>query len=166
MRKVTIYWFSLLLILLWMTSCKSSKPTVIKEVSTTTITETIHDTVFKIEKDSSMIRAYIDCINGKPVFKEIVYQKAGKDLSIPSATLKDNILEVTCEKRAQELFAQWKSKHILEEVYVEVPVEVVLPLTWWQSTQIYAGRILLLLLLLALVVWLIRKEFNAFGLKN
>lgn len=163
MKKAIAYWYAFLLILLWMTSCKTASP-VAKEVTTKVITEKVHDTIFKIEKDSSYYQAYIECINGKPVLTEPKTETPGKSLNKPKVNLDGNKLTVECEKKAQELFAQWKSKHVVEETIIEVPIEVVKPLTWFQTTQIYCGRLLFIIIIIAIVRWLIKKQFNAFGL--
>jgi hypothetical protein len=44
-------------------------------------------------------------------------------------------------------------------VEVPVPYPVEKPLTWWKQTQMIAGNILLIGLLVAGVVWVIRKKF-------
>ena len=137
--------------MLLVTSCNSSKPVVIKTKTETTktVTETVHDTVFKIEKDSSSYKALIECINGKPKIKDVVHSKSGKNLKPPKVSLKGNYIQVDCEVKAQELFAQWKSKFIQEINKTQTPV-VVYKLTFWQEAQIKGFRLLTLLLLLFL----------------
>ena len=57
-----IFSFFLLGCLLF-TSCKSKLPEETKTIYVKAI-EKVKDTVFVIEKDSSMYQAYIDCVNG------------------------------------------------------------------------------------------------------
>jgi hypothetical protein len=148
---VLICWFAALFTALAFTSCRTVKPVVVKEKETEIITETVRDTVFETKADSSFYRAYIECIEGKPALKKPV-QKAGNYLKPPKVNITpDNILEVDCEARAQELFAQWKEKHTLKQASKEVPVTVKEPLSGWQNFQIWAGRLFLLLLLLILL---------------
>lgn len=122
-------------------SCSSKKPVVVQNTITTekTITETVHDTVFRIEKDSASYKALLECINGKVVIKSVTQAELGRNLNSPKVRIADNLLEVDCETKAQELFAQWKSTYVKEnkQEVREVPV-ITNVLTWWQLTQIKA----------------------------
>jgi hypothetical protein len=141
--------------------CKSSTaalPEPSKE-TTTSIKETItiRDTIFKTEKDSSYYNAYIECVNGKPVLTK---PKAtpGKNLKAPKVDLTGNELKVDCIAEAQELFYQWKEKYITENKSetIRIPYAVTTPLSWWQTTQIWCGRLFLFLFLAFLVAVYLR----------
>jgi hypothetical protein len=161
-----------------LTACKgvSEVPPNSKEVHTTErIVETIRDTVFRIEADTSYYKAWLEApqppkIRGKLPKGELntlgknalpkitlreISKKGGKHLKPPTVRIKDNVLTVNCEAEAQELFAQWKEKHTeqltrkTETIYV--PVDK--PPSHWQMFQIWCGRILMGLLLLALIAW-------------
>lgn len=121
---VIAIWFALLAVLFFATSCGARKPVVVKEIVTETITEQVHDTVFITEPDSSLLQALIECQDGQPIIKEIIKEIPGKTISAtPRVVIKDSILTVDCEARAQELFAQWKSTHTQKtiEITKEVP---------------------------------------------
>lgn len=141
-------------------SCGSTKPVVVKNDTTTikTITETVHDTIFKIEKDSSYYQALLDCQDGKVVVKNVIQSEPGRNLKSPKVRIDNNTIQVDCEARAQELFAQWKSTHQTEKIFVtkEVPV-VTNILTWWQQTQIKLFW-LFSIILLGLTSWQIIKS--------
>ena len=164
-----IFSFFLLECLLF-TSCKSKLP---EETKTTYVKaiEKVKDTVFVIEKDSSMYQAYIDCVNGKPVLKQSFEdyqnqhpktatapkQKEGKDLKIPKVKLsKNGLLTVNCEKEAQRLFATWKEKYTAEITETQKPIYIDKELTTWQNIQLYTGKITLGLLGLTILAFLIR----------
>lgn len=122
---VIAIWFALLAVLFFATSCGARKPVVVKEIVTETITEQLHDTIFITEPDSSLLQALIECRNGQPIIKEIIKEIPGKTISeTPRVSIKDSILTVDCEARAQELFAEWKSTHSTTtiEKITEVPV--------------------------------------------
>lgn len=135
MKKLTLI-FCCLFVLLTMVSCGSSKPIVLQNETIKTKIETVHDTVFRIEKDSSSIRALIECINGKPVLKEIVQSEPGRNLKRPKVHLQDNVLRVSCEVEAQRLFAQWKDIYESENKTEQLPPIEVNKLTFWQELQI------------------------------
>lgn len=143
-------------------SCRSTKPVVVKNETTTTktITETVHDTIFKIEKDSSYYQALLDCQNGKVVVKEVIQSEPGRNLKSPKVRIDNNKLEVDCEARAQELFAQWKSTHELDKIIITTDVPVYTNnLTWWQTTQIKLFRIFGIVILLVAVWMYIKSKF-------
>lgn len=141
-------------------SCGSKKPVVVKNETTTkdTITETVHDTIFKIEKDSSYYQALLDCQDGKVVVKNVSQSEPGRTLKSPKVRLENNILQVDCEAKAQELFAKWKStyKSKTSVITKEVPV-ITNVLTWWQQTQIKLFRFFAIIALL-LTIWLFIKK--------
>jgi hypothetical protein len=164
-----IFSFFLLGCLLF-TSCKSKLPEETKNTYVKTI-EKVKDTVFVVEKDSSMYQAYIDCVNGKPVLKQSFEdyqnqhpktatapkQKEGKDLKIPKVKLSNNgLLTVNCEKEAQRLFATWKEKYTAEITETQKPIYIDKELTTWQNIQLYTGKITLGLLGLTILAFLIR----------
>ena len=140
-----VFLFFLVLVLV---SCKSPKPVLSEEkTKTITITETVHDTVFKIEKDSSSFRALLECQNGKVVLKNVIQAEPGRTLKSPKVRLDNNKLSVDCELKKQELYAHWKSQQVKEaEVKTINTTKFVNYLTFWQKVQIWLGRILLLVL--------------------
>lgn len=149
-----------LVLLFWLVLCFScsSKKALVKESVIESVTETLHDTVFLIEADTSLYRAYLECLDGKVVIKEVIESKPGKNLEVPKAKIDGNILQVDCEARAHELFAQWKSKHTSKTITKQVPVYIKTPLTFWQELQIWCGRIMLLIflgLIIAVIIQLI-----------
>ena len=130
-----------------------------KEATSITVTETLHDTVFITEKDSSAYQALLECQNGKVVIKEVTKAKAGKHLNAPKVKLKDNVLKCDCEAEAQELLAHWKSKNTVKATIVEKPVLIDRPFTQWQTLQMWLGKIALLLILL-IAAWGIYKLYK------
>ncbi|QAA81407.1 hypothetical protein EI546_06540 [Aequorivita sp. H23M31] len=140
-----------ILIPLMLLGCKARKmvpKTIEREVKVV-----VRDTVFKIERDSSRTITLVDCIDGKPVLKK-TRETPGKNLKAPKLTLKDSVLTVDCEARAQELLAQWKETHSTEKT--EIPVYIN-ELTFWQEVQINLGRALLALALIVTAVQLLKK---------
>ena len=130
-------------------SCKSaSVPPPTTEIDTTVEkVVTIRDTVFKTQKDSSYYKAYIECINGKPVISDKPgkkpTKKPGKNLPAPNVDLdKDGQLNVDCKKEAEELFAQWKETYIKEnrKERSSYPVPYKVPLTWWETFLMWVGK--------------------------
>ncbi|MBU4536982.1 MAG: hypothetical protein L6264_07330 [Weeksellaceae bacterium] len=158
---IVLIFYSLVMVV----SCKSrepQEPVIITKTKETV--KTVRDTIFKVEKDSSFYTAFVDCVNGKPVLRETQETKAaskpGKSLKVPKTTLDGNKLNCDCEAQAQELHKQWEETHTKEHeqtpIYIKVPVEVEKPLTFWQKTQIWFGRIFMGILSLFLIIGVLR----------
>lgn len=165
MKQIFFSLLCIFLIIGALVSCASRKPVapVIIE-KTKEITKTVRDTVYKIDADSSYYEAYIDCINGKPVIRETTQtqlnSKPGRALQKPKAQLSGNKLNVDCYKDLEELHKQWEETYIKEHeqqpIYVDVPVEVEKPLTWFQKFQIWLGRIFLSIISLGVLLLVLR----------
>lgn len=152
----------LFFILITLVSCGSKKPVVVQnETNTTkTITETVHDTIFTIEKDSSFYQALLDCQDGKVVVKNVSQSEPGRNLKSPKVRLENNILKVDCEAKAQELFAKWKSVYELTHTDKASQVPIVInELTWWQETQIKLCWLFALIIVLWAIWQYLKNKF-------
>jgi hypothetical protein len=147
-----------LLVLIMLASCGSNKP-VMMQNETKTITQTVHDTVLKVEKDSSSIKALLECQNGKVIFKNIVQSEPGRTLKSPKVRIVDNILQVDCEARAQELLAHYKNTHEAKVLTITKTIEVN-KLTFWQELQIKGFKSFALLLLVVVVYKAIKYKLK------
>jgi hypothetical protein len=158
----SFYFCFLFLVIGTLVSCKSnSVPLSTKtEVNTITTKEVIKDTLFEIPKDSSYYKAWLDCYNGKVIIKGTPQVKAGKFLNIPKVSIQNNQLNIDCQTEAQRLFAEWKetyiSEHKQEKITIPVPYKV--PLTYWQQTEIWCGRIFIGLVILTIVYLILKLE--------
>jgi hypothetical protein len=141
-----VFLFFLVLVLV---SCSSPKPVLSEnKTHTVTIKETLHDTVFTIEKDSSYYRALLECQNGKVVFKNVTQAEPGRSLKSPKVRLDNNKLLVDCELKKQELYAFWKSQQVKDVQIKNIrTTKYINYLTFFQKVQIWLGRIFLLILL-------------------
>ena len=127
-----------LLMLFAVASCKSTMPTVTSEqTSTKTITETVHDTIFKIEKDSSAIQALLECQNGKIFVKEVTHTQPGRNLKSPKVVVANNQLTVDCQLDEQALYAKWTEQNTTEvKTVTNTKIIEVNKLTFWQELQL------------------------------
>jgi hypothetical protein len=138
----------LFLALVLLVSCNSSKPALTEsKTQTITIKETVHDTVFRIEKDSSSYNALLQCQNGKVVIKDVTQAEPGRRLKSPRVRVENNKLSVDCEINKQELYAFWKSKQVKEVEMKTISItKYINQLTFLQKLQIWLGRIFLMVL--------------------
>ncbi|KAF2342837.1 hypothetical protein [Flavobacterium tistrianum] len=150
-KKLKYLVFSPFIILI-MISCRSPKPVQNEnKIQTITITETLHDTIFKIAKDSSSYNALLECLNGKVILKNVIQAEPGRTLKSPKVRLDNNKLQVDCNLKEQELYAHWKSKQVKDVQEKTITItQFTNYLTFWQKVQIWLGRLLLLILLFLL----------------
>jgi predicted component of type VI protein secretion system len=155
LKHIVLLFFSLVVL----ASCGSSKPaTTENKTQTITVKETVHDTIFKIEKDSSSYRALLECQNGKVVIKEVSQAEPGRNLKSPRVRLDSNQLKVDCEARAQELLAHYKDTHEATSQIITRTITIeVNKLTFWQQLQIWGFRIYTGLILL-FAIWVYVKS--------
>lgn len=166
MKKALTYWFAFLLLLLWMTSCKSIKPVVITNTKTEKVIERVHDTVFKIAADSSAYKALLDCQNGKVVIKDVFKNTTGKHLAAPGVRIIDNQLNVDCFAEAQQIVAQWISKDVYTTLTEQKPVYIEFQPTWWERFLMAFGTFCIGIIIFHLGHWIIEKQITAYGLKK
>lgn len=144
----------LLLVGMLVASCGSKQPIsttpTVTERVTTEVEEIKRDTVLIVPEDKSYYEAYLACVNGKVVVKDAnIKRSTNKALQPPSVNItKDNKLTVDCTVLAQELFFEWRDKFIREHKATEVKIPVLVPmeLTGWQRTQIWLGRVFMVLI--------------------
>lgn len=152
----------LLLSFMVLASCTSTKPAMIEnKTQTISIKETVHDTIFKIEKDSSFYHALLDCQNGKVVIKQVVQAESGRNLNSPKVRLDNNQLKIDCEARARELLAHYKNTLQTKQLVITKTITIeVNKLTWGQQTQIKGFWIVLFILSLITVYRVIKNKIK------
>lgn len=148
------------------TACKSTKPTVITEIHTEKVTETLHDTIFEIKADSSYYKALLECQNGKVVTKEILETTPGKIIKVPKVNIVDNQLNVDCLSEAQKLLARWKSQQVEKNTVIPKPIYIEYEPTLLEKFFIGFGKLCLLIVTIWFLVWIIKKQIAAYRLKN
>ena len=120
--------------------------------------EVIRDSIFKIQPDTSSLKALIEWTKGKAVIKEIIQSESGKNhLKFPKIQIKDNILTVDCETRAQELVATWKEHHTKEFKTETITHTEFKNLSRWESFCLGTGKIVTLLFISTFIIYLLRK---------
>ena len=132
----------------------------VEKSTVTTVTETIRDTTFTIEKESSSLVLDVKIDSLGHVYIEEYSSSSSEHMNKPSAKIINNQLHVDCESKARELFHQWKESHSqtkeveLRETTIEVPVER--ELTFMQQLMIWLGRIFSIVLIGLIVVIILK----------
>lgn len=121
------------------------------------VVETLRDTVVRIEADSSLLRALVECDSlGQAHLRELLEYQAGDRLKPPQVVIRDNVLTATAEVDSMAIYLRLKDRYEerfrtdrkTETVYVETN-----KLTWFQTLFYRLG----LVLTAAAVGWTIYK---------
>jgi hypothetical protein len=143
LKHIALLFISLIVL----ASCGSSKPAIIEtKESNSVVTQTIHDTILKIEKDSSSYKALLDCQNGKIIIKQVTQAEPGRSLKSPRVRLEGSALIVDCEAKAQEAVLHYINTHQVDTTTHTIPIKVN-EITTWQEIQIWGFRLFSLTLL-------------------
>jgi len=128
---------------------------------TVIIRETLRDTLIRIERDSSMVRALVECDStGRAYLKELLQYQAGERLKPPRITLQDNVLTATASADSMAIYLTLKDRYehkISDKSETETVVVEVNKLTRWQTFWMMLGRICAVVISLWLILLLLTK---------
>ena len=164
--------FLILLLVVSMTGCISEQRCQ-KRYPPAERTETYiqHDTVTSVKdsliplpSDSGLIRALLECREGKVVIRQIEEVKPGKRV-VPFIDLKNNVLTTGAKIDSSSIYFTWKETHIREtKLQVKVIEKRVYTVTGFRNFLIWSGgiawSILLVLIGFVLVKAFIKKKLS------
>jgi hypothetical protein len=139
-------------------SCSTSKtrpPVFTEESNIEVISNSLdRDTTFQIPEETSSFIGKLSVDSSGKFQLEEISSSGTENVSEPQVKIIENYIEVDCEKKAQELFLEWKEnhKHTIETRTVTFPVPVERDFTFWESIFLWLGRIFALLLFASLVI--------------
>lgn len=118
--------------------------------------EKIRDSVIKIPRDSSFIRALLEFDSSRKIYiKELLSYKQGENLNIPEISIDNNVLSVKATTDYKELYLQLHDKYteltLRSKTKETITVEVN-KLYWYQEALIYVGIIALILLIITIII--------------
>ena len=122
----------------------------------------VKDSLIPLPADSGLIRALLECRQGKVVIRQIEEIKPGKRV-VPFIDLKNNVLTTGAKIDSSSIYFAWKETHIrdtkVQVKVIEIPVYTV---TGFRNFLIWSGgiawSILLALIGFALVKAFIKKK--------
>lgn len=117
---------------------------------------TVKDSLIPLSADSGLIRALLECREGKVVVKQIEEIKPGKRV-VPFIDLKNNVLTAGARIDSSSVYFSWKETHIREsKVQVKTIEKPVYKVTGFQNFLIWSGGIAWSVLLILIGFTLIR----------
>jgi hypothetical protein len=116
----------------------------------------VKDSLIPLPADSGLIRALLECREGKVVIRQIEEIRPGKKI-VPFIDLKNNVLTAGAKIDSNSIYFAWKETHIREsKVQVKVIEKPVYKVTGFQNFLIWSGKIFWVILLLIIGFALIR----------
>jgi len=101
----------------------------------------VKDSLIPLPADSGLIRALLECQNGKVVIREIEEIKAEKKV-VPFIDLRNNVLTTGARIDSSSIYFAWKETHILEgKTQVKTIEKTVYKVTGFQNFLIWSGGI-------------------------
>ncbi len=129
---------------------------------TITVTETIRDTIIRVQPDSSIVQALIKCDSaGRARLEEIRTLKESARVQ-QTLALNDNRLTTKAVVDSMEIYLTYKERHTEEqkiqtiEAIIEKEVNVI---KWWQKTLMWIGVTAVSVFLLFLIVCILRRQY-------
>jgi hypothetical protein len=120
----------------------------------------VKDSLIPLLADSGLIKALLECQDGKVVVKEILEVKPGKRV-VPFLTVQNNVLITGAKIDSSSIFFAWKETHIreskIESRTIEKPVYKV---TGLQNFLIWSGGIAWAIIVILVGINLIRMYFK------
>ena len=124
----------------------------------------VKDSLIPLPADSGLIRALLECREGKVVIRQIEEIRPGKKI-VPFIDLKNNVLTTGAKIDSSSIYFAWKETHIREsKVQLKVIEKPVYKVTGFQNFLIWSGgiawSILLILIGVALIRAFIKKKLS------
>ena len=120
-----------------------------------TITE-LKDSLIPLPADSGLIRALLECREGKVVVREILDVKPGRRV-VPTFSVANNVLTAGAKIDSSAIYFAWKQLHTRETKTKILTIEkVVYRVSGFQRFLIWTGSITLLLIALLIGYSLLR----------
>ena len=131
----------------------SERSTVFVQHDTVT---SVKDSLIPLPADSGLIKALLECQDGKVVVKEILSIKPGKRL-IPFFSVQNNVLTTGAKIDSSSIYFSWKETHIRESrIELKTIEKPVYKVTGLQNFLIWSGGIAWAIIVILFAIKLIR----------
>lgn len=151
---------TLLAIVFILSSCSSVRPITVSTTQKDSIyiKEVLRDTIVRVETDSSMIQALIECDSlGRAHLKQLISYVNGERLNPPTIVIKDNILTSTVKTDSLAIYLALKDTYKTDvKVRTETKIVEVNILTWWQRYWIKSGKIVTGTILIMVILFVVK----------
>jgi hypothetical protein len=116
----------------------------------------VKDSLIPLPADSGLIKALLECQDGKVVVKEILSIKPGKRV-VPFFSVQNNVLTTGAKIDSSSIYFSWKETHIRESRIESRTIEkTVYKVTDFQNFLIWSGGIAWAIIVVLVAIKLIR----------
>ena len=120
----------------------------------------VKDSLIPLPADSGLIKALLECQDGKVVVKEILSIKPGKRV-IPFFSVQNNVLTTGAKIDSSSIYFSWKETHIRESRIESTTIEkLVYKVTGFQTFLIWSGGIAWAIIVILVGINLVRMYFK------
>ena len=116
----------------------------------------IRDSLIPLPADSGLIRALLECRDGKVVVREVLDVKPGRRV-VPFFSLENNVLTTGAKIDSNSIYFAWKETHTREsKTEIKTIEKIVFRVSGFQNFLIWSGGIAWSILLILICFVLIR----------
>ena len=116
----------------------------------------VKDSLILLSADSGLIRALLECREGKVAIKQIEQIKPGKKV-VPFLYLRDNVITTGARIDSSSVYFAWKETHTRDiRVQVKTIEKSVIKVTGFQNFMIWSGWIAWFILIILIGIAFIR----------
>ena len=116
----------------------------------------VKDSLIPLPADSGLIKALLECQDGKVVVKQVLELKPGKRV-VPFFSVQNNVLTTGAKIDSSSIYFAWKETHIRESRIESKTIEkLVYKVTGFQNFLIWSGGIAWAVIVMLFAIKLIR----------
>jgi len=117
---------------------------------------TVKDSLIPLPADSGLIKALLECQDGKVVIKQILEVKPGKRV-VPFFSVQNNVLTTGAKIDSSSIYFSWKETHIRESwIESRTTEKTVFKVSGFQNFLIWSGGIAWAIIVVLVSIKLIR----------
>lgn len=149
---------SIMLIALFLPSCSAKRVATTEVTTKVEVLETTRDTVVTVLPDSALIRAYLECQQGRVALTRLISLPGARivpDVTLTHVSASESLLTFRCREDSLRIELQLRDK-LIRELRENKATETVIevrdtPLKWWQKGLMACGACFLVLCLVGII---------------
>ena len=149
---------SIILIALSSLSCSAKRLATTEVTTKVEVLETTRDTIVTVLPDSALIRAYLECQQGRVALTRLISLPGARivpDLTLTHVSASESLLTFRCREDSLRIELQLRDK-LIRELRENKATETVIevrdtPLKWWQKGLMACGACFIVLCLVGII---------------
>lgn len=149
---------SIMLIALFLQSCSAKRLATTEVTTKVEVLEITRDTIVTVLPDSALIRAYLECQQGRVALSRLISLPGARivpDLTLTQVNESESLLTFRCREDSLRIELQLRDK-LIRELHENKATETVIevrdtPLKWWQKGLMACGACFIVLCLVGII---------------